>query len=304
MFGNIALYGYKQIVVVAMPVGVGAFAENFGIFLCAPLLAVHPVGGVKVFPARNMYHHNNCGCKYTKQKQGRCFILAVKYFAMRILFVAATEMEVGKLAADLRFSVYDCDRAAHIADDLKNAFNQADVSMLITGAGMVATAYALGKHFARHTFDLAINLGICGSFDKNIPLGEVLEITHDILAELGAEDNEDFITIDKLGFGESSFTSTYKLPAQLNLKQASAITVNTVHGNQASIEKLSARINAQLESMEGAAFFYACRQAGIPCMQIRAVSNYVEKRNRDAWQIGLAVKNLNTFAVEFLNSLA
>jgi futalosine hydrolase len=57
-------------------------------------------------------------------------------------------------------------------------------------------------------------------------------------------------------------------------------------------------LNVQIESMEGAAFFYACRQAGVPCMQIRAVSNYVEKRNRDNWQIGLAVKNLNTFAVE------
>jgi len=33
------------------------------------------------------------------------------------------------------------------------------------------------------------------------------------------------------------------------------------------------------------------------------VSNYVEKRNRDAWQIGLAIKNLNTFALEFLKEL-
>jgi len=63
---------------------------------------------------------------------------------------------------------------------------------------------------------------------------------------------------------------------------------------------LSGRIQPQLESMEGAAFFYACTQAGVPCLQIRAVSNYVEKRNRDAWQIGLAIKNLNSFAAEFL----
>jgi futalosine hydrolase len=52
--------------------------------------------------------------------------------------------------------------------------------------------------------------------------------------------------------------------------------------------------------MEGAAFFYVCRQLNVPCIQIRAVSNYVEKRNRDAWNIPLAIKNLNTFAVEFL----
>jgi futalosine hydrolase len=55
--------------------------------------------------------------------------------------------------------------------------------------------------------------------------------------------------------------------------------------------------------MEGAAFFYACREAGVPCLQIRAVSNYVEKRNRDNWHIGLAIKNLNTFAMDLLKML-
>jgi len=76
-----------------------------------------------------------------------------------------------------------------------------------------------------------------------------------------------------------------------------------VHGNEASIRKISNRINAEIESMEGAAFFYACREAGLPCMQIRAVSNYVEKRDRDSWQIGLAIKNLDKFAAEFLKEL-
>jgi len=55
--------------------------------------------------------------------------------------------------------------------------------------------------------------------------------------------------------------------------------------------------------MEGAAFFYACEKAGVKAMQIRAVSNYVEKRNRDNWQIGPAIKNLNNFAVELLEGL-
>jgi futalosine hydrolase len=42
----------------------------------------------------------------------------------------------------------------------------------------------------------------------------------------------------------------------------------------------------------------------VPCIQIRAVSNYVERRNRDNWQIGLAIKNLNIFALEFLKLYA
>ena len=222
---------------------------------------------------------------------------------MRILIVAATAPEIGNLAADLRFSDYDCDQCANINPELKKIYNGLDISILITGAGMVPTAFALGKHLAKNTYDLAINIGIAGSFDRDIALGEVVEITQDTFAELGAEDNEVFITIDELGFGESSFSSTYPLPANINLKKTTAITVNTVHGNEASIKKLSSRVNAQIESMEGAAFFYACAAAGVPCMQIRAVSNYVEKRNRDTWQIGLAIKNLNKFAVDFLKQL-
>jgi futalosine hydrolase len=204
------------------------------------------------------------------------------YGDMRILVVAATLFEVEELSQESRIK-------------------SQDIKILITGAGMVATAFAMGKHLATHQYDLAINLGIAGSFDKSFALGDLVEIIEDDMAELGAEEEDDFITIEKLGFGESSFRSTYPLPESFGLKKANSVTVNTVHGNDASIKKLSTRINAQIESMEGAAFFYACREAGLPCMQIRAVSNYVEKRNRDAWQIGLAIKNLNTFALELVS---
>jgi futalosine hydrolase len=180
-----------------------------------------------------------------------------------------------------------------------------DLELLITGVGMVATAFSLGNHLAIHKYDLAINLGIAGSFDRNIALGEVVEVVEDSLSELGAEDGEDFLTIESMGFGESKFKSTVALSdyGNFNLKKCTAITVNTVHGHEPSIKKLTSRIQPQLESMEGAAFFYACKQAGVPCLQIRAVSNYVEKRNRDAWQIGLAIKNLNSFADELLKRL-
>ncbi len=215
---------------------------------------------------------------------------------MRVLVVAATEFEVYSLES--RVLSLQSEVGSQTQDSRLKT-----IDFVITGAGMVATAFAMGKLLAEHKYDLAINLGICGSFDKDIALGDVLEIVEDDLAELGAEDDEDFITIDKLGFGESSFRATYQLPEKFSLKKVNAITVNTVHGNDASIKKLSGRMNAQLESMEGAAFFYACREAGIPSLQIRAVSNYVEKRNRDAWQIGLAIKNLNTFALELVDWL-
>ncbi len=225
-----------------------------------------------------------------------CFILAVIIYAtMRVLIVAATQPEAGPLIAELGFERLDLNNG-------QTVMRSGDFTLLVTGAGMVATAFALGRHLATHRYDLAVNMGIAGSFDRSIALGQVCEITQDTFIELGAEDDEAFITIDELGFGESSFAATHNLPSG-QLKKVSAATVNTVHGNEASIEKLANRTNAQLESMEGAAFFYACKQFNLPCAQIRAVSNYVEKRNRAAWQIGPAIKNLNTFVANLLNTL-
>nr|WP_067059900.1 futalosine hydrolase [Mucilaginibacter sp. L294] len=218
---------------------------------------------------------------------------------MRILFVAATSFEVESLLGN-------ADAGAKSPGKTHQSPLSTHHSLLITGVGMVATAFALGRELATNQYDLAINLGIAGSFERDITLGDLVEITEDTIAELGAEDDEIFLPISQMGFGESNFKASKQLSdiyKGRSIKQATAITVNTVHGNEASIQKIQQRLNTQIESMEGAAFFYACREAGVPCLQIRAVSNYVEKRNRDAWQIGLAVKNLNTFAVQLLAEL-
>jgi futalosine hydrolase len=42
-------------------------------------------------------------------------------------------------------------------------------------------------------------------------------------------------------------------------------------------------------------------QEYIPCIQLRAVSNYVEKRNKDAWNIPLAIENLNKQLIAIIN---
>jgi futalosine hydrolase len=54
--------------------------------------------------------------------------------------------------------------------------------------------------------------------------------------------------------------------------------------------------------MEGAAFFYACAIQDIPCAQIRAVSNHVVPRDRDAWEIHTAIKNLTDATMVILES--
>lgn len=204
---------------------------------------------------------------------------------MKILIVAATAKEVNLVYE--HFNITPNDFVAHQKFDL-----------LITGVGMTATAFSLGKTLHKN-YDLVLNVGIAGSFDPNIPLGSLVNIVSDTFAELGAEDNDAFISIDDLGFGKSTYEARFDYDA---LPKVTSITVNKVHGNQQNILQLQNRLKVQTESMEGAAVFYACEQLNIPCLQIRAISNYVEPRAKENWQIGLAIKNLNNWIIDFITN--
>ena len=205
---------------------------------------------------------------------------------MKILLVAATSAEIAPLLTK------------HFLGQNTDSFTlgKHHVNVLLTGVGMVSTAFALGQELAKKEYDLALNAGIGGSFDRSIPLGKVLHITDDTFAELGAEDAHDLITIDTLGFG-TQYTQALEPPAPFpfleKIQKASAITVNKVHGHASSIATTTSKYHVQVESMEGAAFFYSCAQAKLPSIQLRAISNWVEPRNRDAWNIPLAIANLN-----------
>jgi futalosine hydrolase len=209
---------------------------------------------------------------------------------MKILLVAATRPEIGLLSE-------------HFKLPEKDFVQTPEFDILITGVGMTATAFALGQHLSAK-YNLVLNLGIAGCFDRSIPLGSILNITEDEFAELGAENKGDFISIDELGFGKSNYSAYNNLLSEsvTKLKKVKGITVNRVHGNEISISAITARLNPTTESMEGAAILYSCEKAGIPCLQIRSISNYVEPRNRAAWDIALAIKNLNEWTIGFLTN--
>jgi futalosine hydrolase len=210
---------------------------------------------------------------------------------MKLLLVAATKLEIEPAIHHFGLEGDQICSQCH------------DIKLLITGVGMVATAYALGKELAASDYDLAINAGIAGSFDPSLKIGETVIVNEDHFAELGAENNEVFLPIDVMGFGESS-VQPLKSEVKLNaLKQVKAITVNTVHGNPKTIQSIIERLSPHIESMEGAAFFYSCSQAGLPSIQLRTVSNAVELRNTANWNIPLAINNLNYELIKLIESI-
>ena len=51
--------------------------------------------------------------------------------------------------------------------------------------------------------------------------------------------------------------------------------------------------NVDVESMEGAACFSICRVFGMPCLEIRAVSNFATTRDKSTWRIQDALEALS-----------
>ena len=215
---------------------------------------------------------------------------------MRVLVVAATRLEVAPLISAVALPV-ERDRM------VSGLFGAHQVDVLLTGVGMVATAVWCARVLATEHYDVALNLGICGSFNPALPPPTVVHVTHDMFSELGVEDGPRFLTLQELGLLEPNafpFSNgrlendapPSSLPTLLELPVAGGITVNTAHGEEVSIAGIVARCAPDVESMEGAAFMYACRVAGVPFAQVRAVSNRVERRNRASWDLVGAVQRL------------
>jgi len=224
---------------------------------------------------------------------------------MRILVVAATSAEIHPFVAGLRCESEGDSRMSRYTRGVHR------VDVLTAGVGMVATAAWCSRVLATEHFDMALNLGVCGSFDRTLAPGSVVHVVSECLSELGAEDNGAFLTIQELKLlGDDEFP--FQGGRMMNvapppnsvlrrLPSVDGITVNTVHGNEPSIAAVVQRFRPHVESMEGAAFMYACLINRLPCAEVRAVSNMVEKRNRGAWKIAEAIRGLGETALNILD---
>jgi futalosine hydrolase len=203
--------------------------------------------------------------------------------------------------------------AAEVDPAVKETRHHHDIDRLVTGVGMVATAARCAQALARQRYDVALNLGVCGSFDRALPPGTVVHVVTDRIAELGAEDGGRFLTIHDLQLldedeppfrgGRLSNDAPPVNAALSGLPAVHAVTVNTVHGDERSIDAVVRRFQPQVESMEGAAFMYACLVQGVRFAQVRAVSNIVERRNRGAWTLKEAIDNLGAAAADIIRTL-
>lgn len=185
-----------------------------------------------------------------------------------------------------------------------------EIDILIAGVGAVQTAFWLAQ-FAEK-YQLIINIGIAGSYKPEIPIGSVVCIKEDVFGDYGVDDRGQFKSLFEVNLLDvnNSFNRDILINPWLNtdffkisLPQVKGVTLSTASGSKDAIDKIVARWNPDIETMEGAAVFYACRMLNVKFICLRAISNMVEPRDRSKWRINEAIENLDKEVRNLISSL-
>lgn len=224
---------------------------------------------------------------------------------MKITVVSATALEVAPLLEQYQM---------HLTQS-RDLYTNADENLhvLVTGMGMMQTAAHLALYASRNERDLYMDAGIAGAFNREIQIGEVTQVMSETYGDFGVEDGDDFADFYEMGFIDQHqdafeygkigpFGNVCEHSSLEHLRKVTSLTVNKVHGKEETIAMIMKKYPADIENMEGLAFFYVTHQIAKPSIEIRSISNYVERRNKDNWNIPLAVKNLNEELMRLLEA--
>jgi futalosine hydrolase len=230
---------------------------------------------------------------------GRSFMVFTHLCSMRMIITAATVAEWMPSFLEMN-KLYTGE-----SQRLKVQFHQ-------SGVGMLASAVSLTRMIFEDKPDLVVQVGIAGCFDMSASLGKVITVNDESLADMGVEEDGKWKDIFDLKLEKSSYHpfERRKLPNPwmskynlLKLPEVSGITINEISTNKERIHQLIKKYNPFIESMEGAALHYVCRETNTPFIQIRAISNYIGERDKANWKIKEAIDNLNQCLIKYVDKL-
>ncbi len=187
--------------------------------------------------------------------------------------------------------------------------NNADI--LISGIGLTASTYHLTKQLALKKYDLVIQAGVAGCFDLRIPLGSVVAVKQDAIADQSVIELQKLRTLFDLNLVPQD-QYPYKKGWLINpnkealkktkLKIVKGISVNQISTSKQMIKFYRDVFDPVTESMEGAALHYVCLMENVPFVQIRSISNYIGERNKKKWDMMDSIANLNETLIKTINN--
>ena len=213
---------------------------------------------------------------------------------MDILLIAATAKEIEPF-----FEYY------------KNTKKTQNIDILITGIGLTATTYRLLKQLQLKRPDMVIQAGVAGSFNKEIPLGTVVAVKKETIADQSVIELKRLKTLfdlqliphDQFPFKKGWLENNNEALKKLRLKKVNAISVNEITTSKQRVQFYEKSFQPAIESMEGAALHYTCLMEKIPFIQLRSISNYIAERDKAKWDMKKSIVNLNQELIRLVETI-
>lgn len=190
------------------------------------------------------------------------------------------------------------------------------------GPGTANAAGATAALIERYQPQLVLMTGCGGACPgSGLAIGDLTIAAEELFADLGVMTPEGWLDMQEMGLplvtleGDRHFNripldgalteQALRCAGSLGLKplKGTFATVAACSGTTARGLELAQRYGVVCENMEGAAAALVCLRYGVPCLEIRGISNLVEDRDRTGWDIPAAVQAAQGFVITFLEQL-
>lgn len=218
---------------------------------------------------------------------------------MRVVICAATQIELEQIQ--------------HInAATYNTNYQDFSIDFVIHGVGLLHSAVGISEVCLLQKPNLIIQIGIAGSFLNTYPIGSTVLIENEQLGDMGVVENNMWKDLFDLKLIDNSNDIYHHKKLSnpdihnfdfMGLPTVHGITVNQITTDEARINLLRNEYKAHSESMEGAALHYTCLKHKIPFLQMRGISNMVGERNKNYWNIPLALESLQTNIIKLVQQL-
>ena len=157
-----------------------------------------------------------------------------------------------------------------------------------------------------------IQAGGAGCFDKQLPLGSVIVVKQDTIADESVVELKKLKTLFDLKLLPQNQFPFQKgwlinpnavLLKKSKLRSVKGISVNQISSSPQMIRFYKERFDPSIESMEGAALHYTCMMEKISFIQLRSISNYIGERNKKNWNMKESINNLNVELIELIKKI-
>ena len=236
-----------------------------------------------------------------------------------ILILTATEPEQRELARRMENAV------AQVVAGKKwrsGRLSGSGVRLVETGIGAVNAAHALTCALQAWRPDLVLQVGVGGAYPgAGLALGDLVLASEEVYGDLGVRTGDGWRPAEFIGIPVAERDRAYfnffpvdrdrserarallhggwKEPAPA-LRVGRFVTVQECSGLALLGQERAARFNAVCENMEGAAAAHLCLLYGVPFVEVRSISNQVEDRRRDRWDLPLALARAQEAALRLL----